>query len=357
MANIKVRHLVQKGNAFYWQPSGKLREQGWKCRKLAGNMEAAIAEAEKINDELDRWRLGSGEVSSVPVINSVKSLIASYQRSNKYLERSERTKRDYDYRLSLIEKWAGNMPVTAITPAAVDNLWQSLAKKSKYKANMTITILRLLLNHAIRPLGWLQVNPASRPGLATLPPRSVVWTPEELKASVEVADAMGFYNLGTAILLAAFLAQREGDVLKIDFKDYSGGAIFIKQNKTGAYICVPVHPILKARLDAYVHKTGLIVKSDFDGKAYTQSSFIKRFAKVRAKVCEQIPEFKRCQFLDLRRTAIVRLAEAGCTEAQISAVSGHKIDTCHRILETYLPRNSTMAKEAISKFAAYLPAA
>lgn len=84
-------------------------------------------------------------------------------------------------------------------------------------------------------------------------------------------------------------------------------------------------------------------------KPYTQDAFTHRFDEVRKEVCKKIPEASRCKFMDLRRTAIVRLAEANCTEAQISAVSGHKIDTCRRILETYLPRNSQMAKAAITK--------
>lgn len=361
MANIKVRHLVQKGNSFYWQPTAALREKGWKPRKLANNLEAAIAEAEKINDELDRWRVGSCEVSSVPVINSVKALIAAYQRSNRYLDLSPRTKIDYDYRLSIIEKWAGKTPVSAITPAAVENLWQNLARTSKYKANMTITILRLILFYAIRPLGWIQFNPASHPGLGGIPPRDIVWEDDEIFAFVKTADRLGYYNLGTAVLIGVCLAQREGDILSLDWRAYDGHNVLIKQNKTGAYICVPVHPVLKARLDAYPNKSGRIIRSEYHGGEYPQSTFIKNFSKVRKIVCEQLPEFKRCQFLDLRRSAIVRLAEVGCTEAQISAVSGHKIDTCRRILETYLPRNSKMAREAIAKFsntfAAYLPAA
>lgn len=356
MASIKVRHLVKRGNSYYWQPSSKLRAQGWGSRPLSNNLEAAIAEAQKINEELDKWRLGKSDISTVPIVNSVKSLIGAYQRSNRYEELAKKTKRDYDYRLELIEQWAGNVPVDAITPAAVETFWQALARKSKYKANATIRILRLLLNYGIKPLGWLQFNPASRPNLAYIRPRDIVWETHELTESVKVADELGYFNVGTGIMLSAFLAQREGDVLSFDWSDYQNGAFLIKQHKTGAYICVPVHPILKARLDMYTNKTGLIVKSDLDGKQYTQSAFIHRFGIVRKNVCKKYPEFKRCQFLDLRRTAIVRLAEAGCTEAQISAVSGHKIDTCRRILETYLPRNSKMAKAAIDKYSNYLPA-
>ena len=49
-------------------------------------------------------------------------------------------------------------------------------------------------------------------------------------------------------------------------------------------------------------------------------------------------------------TAIVLLGEAGCTEAQIAAVSGHSIEKTRQILETYLPRTTKMAEAAIRKW-------
>ena len=46
---------------------------------------------------------------------------------------------------------------------------------------------------------------------------------------------------------------------------------------------------------------------------------------------------------DLRRTGIVRLAEAGATTPQIASISGHGIDYCQRIIDTYLPRRTEVA--------------
>ncbi len=46
---------------------------------------------------------------------------------------------------------------------------------------------------------------------------------------------------------------------------------------------------------------------------------------------------------DLRRTAMVRMAEAGATTPQIAAVSGHSIDSCQKILDVYLPRRADIA--------------
>lgn len=354
MANIKVKYLIKKSSGYYWQPSTRLRQLGWESRKLADTLEAAIAEARRINEELEKWRLGKNEITQVPVINSMNGLIASYKKSKNYRKLRENTRSDYDYRLELIAKWAGEVPVDAITRKAVQNLWERLAKKSEYKANATIRILRLLLNYAIF-MGDLQVNPAARPGLISIPPRDVVWETEEVFAAVEAADALGYFDMGTAILAAAFLAQRLADILKLNTRDYQNGCFLVRQNKTNAYIAVPVHPILKQRLEAYRNRPGLIIQSDITGGQYTRSAFNHRFRQIREEAAKKQPSIKRCKFLDLRRTAIVRLAEAGCTEAQISAVSGHKIDTCRRILETYLPRNAIMAQAAIEKYTAYLP--
>ena len=348
MANIKVRHLIKRGSSYYWQPATALRRVGWRCRRLPDTLEAAIAEAEKINAEVDAWRAGQAEVNSVPTINSLSSLIKSYTNSNEYRKLGAKTKRDYDYRLSIIEKWGGQVPLEGITRKAVRNLWEKLAEKSAWKANATIRVLRLLLGFAVS-MGDLQINPASKPGLAELAPRSVVWTPEEVAEFIATADRLGYYNVGTAIMLGAFIAQREADILKLRWEDYRGGLFFVKQNKTRAYISVPAHPLLADRLAGIKKDTGLIIMDDKVNKPYTQDAFTHRFDEVRKEVCKKIPEASRCKFMDLRRTAIVRLAEANCTEAQISAVSGHKIDTCRRILETYLPRNSQMAKAAITK--------
>ena len=80
MARLKVRHLIKRSSGYYWQPSTSLRQAWWKCRRLANTLEAAIAEAEKINADVDKWRSGAVEVATVPVVNSVSALIVSYKK-------------------------------------------------------------------------------------------------------------------------------------------------------------------------------------------------------------------------------------------------------------------------------------
>jgi len=57
--------------------------------------------------------------------------------------------------------------------------------------------------------------------------------------------------------------------------------------------------------------------------------------------------------MDLRRTAVVHLARAGCSVPEIAAITGHSVSLTVSILEVYLPRDSEMAAAAISKLDAW----
>jgi hypothetical protein len=50
------------------------------------------------------------------------------------------------------------------------------------------------------------------------------------------------------------------------------------------------------------------------------------------------------QARDLRRTVMLRVAEAGATTPQIASVSGYSIEATQRILETHLPGIATLPR-------------
>jgi len=55
--------------------------------------------------------------------------------------------------------------------------------------------------------------------------------------------------MATAFLLLQYSAQRPGDVLKMTWPQYSGSAIVLRQEKTGALLDVPANPVLRTHLD------------------------------------------------------------------------------------------------------------
>lgn len=58
---------------------------------------------------------------------------------------------------------------------------------------------------------------------------------------------------------------------------------------------------------------------------------------------------------DLRRTSVIRLAEADCTIPQIASITGHSLKQVEGILETYWMRTAPQADAAIAKLEAYRP--
>ena len=91
-----------------------------------------------------------------------------------------------------------------------------------------------------------------------------------------------------------------------------------------------------------------VIVSETTGRPYLEDNFRHVFAEIRDSA-----DLGDLRFMDLRRTAVVWLAEAGCEIAEISAITGHSLNRTLEILETYLPRTGKMARNAITKLEEY----
>jgi integrase len=148
--------------------------------------------------------------------------------------------------------------------------------------------------------------------------------------------------------LAYNLGQREGDVLALAWSQYTGEVIRMRQGKTKVLLDVPVIAELRGTLEAAEKKSPTMVVSETTQRPYKVHNFTHRFAEIR-----DAAGLRHLQFRDLRRSAVVALAEAGCEIPEISAITGHSLTRCVAILETYLPRNSVMARNAVTKLSEY----
>jgi integrase len=355
MVRLKIRYLVLKPQAggrvlFYWQPSHPLRAAGFLPRRLAettNTLADAVAEAERLNTEVDAWRTGAAR----PAINhgTLPWLIRLYRTDSAYTELAPKTQRGYDQCIEAIEAWserAGHKPIATIERKHVKAFYRAM-ESTPAKANAVMRVLRLILNFAMDE-GALSDNPAERQRLTSRPPRQAIWKPEDVRRFVETAKASGRASMALAVLLGASLGQREGDILALGWSQYDGAAIALRQRKTGRLIAVPVIVDVRAALDVTAKVSPSIIVSETTGAPYREDHFRHEFARLRAAA-----GLDGLWFMDLRRTAVVWLAEAGCSVPEISAVTGHQLDRTVRILETYLPRNTTMARHAITRLEAY----
>lgn len=147
----------------------------------------------------------------------------------------------------------------------------------------------------------------------------------------------------SGFLLLQYTAQRVGDVLSMAWSRFDGDLLKLRQQKTGSLVEVPCHPALRSRLEEMARTATTIIA--YRDKPVPYLRFNERFRRI----CQQAGI--DAQARDLRRTAMLRMAEAGATTPEIASVSGHSINSTQRILDTYLPRGRVLAQSAIAKLA------
>jgi integrase len=141
--------------------------------------------------------------------------------------------------------------------------------------------------------------------------------------------------------------------LRLPWSAYDGRVIRLRQSTTPASVLVPVGGPLNAALDgAAKRKVGPLILTNTEGGPWTTGTF--GMASHRACKAAGIDGLT---FHDLRGTAVTRLAIAGCTEAEIAAVTGHSLRDVRRVLDVrYLRRDPALTENAIPKLERVPPA-
>jgi len=129
----------------------------------------------------------------------------------------------------------GDLRPGQITKKSAKAWYKKLRKATPAKANAVIRFLRLWLNWCVDE-EVLEKNVVAKPRLIGIPGRTRVWTDEELRLFCAKADEVGRASMMLAVLLAANLGQREGDILALSRAAYLNKGFQIRQHKTGVLI-------------------------------------------------------------------------------------------------------------------------
>ena len=302
---------------------------------------------------LDRLKISE----RIPSPGTMAALVTQYKASSHYLQDlAPGTRRQYNVYLELIRREWGDLPVSGIKPGTIE-LIKLQFENTPRKANQILALLRVLLGRAVK-WGVIPSNPALKPDMLPNPPRTAIWSREDERRFIEAARP----SLRLAILLMLYTLQRPADCLNMTTNRVSerDGRLFIslRQQKTDTLLDIPVHstlePYLRERLSPEWTSQPLINQTQYgamqtmllvpspNGRPWSFRNFARAWDQAAAEA-----GISGLQRRDLRRTGIVRLAEAGATTPQIAAVSGHSIDQCQRIIDTYLPRRTEVALGAI----------
>jgi integrase len=272
------------------------------------------------------------KVGTAHVPGSIAALIVDFKSSAEYKALSPRTKELYVQQLDNLLTKFGRFRIKDMTRNVVMSYRDSMAD-SPGKANNAIKILSRLYSFAI-DRDMAQVNPVSRVKKLKLGSYRP-WTPEE----IEKYKATAPENLRLALALALYTGQRQSDILKLQWNQIKDNGIELRQQKTGRELWIPLHSALREVLDG-APRTAITIVITSTGKPYRRDWFVAEWKKTARKAC--LPE--DCVFHGLRKTAAVYLAEAGCTNEQIKAITGHTTES----MVAYYTRGANQKSLAIA---------
>jgi integrase len=283
-------------------------------------------------------------------LGTFDALAIRYYASQAFTELSPRSQKDYRKHVEKMREEFGDLQVARMSRAFVFEYRDRLTRDHGLRtAAYRIVVLRRLLYQAIN-YGLRKDNPAEKPELRQNAPRQVVWNHEHEAKFLAACEADGDRPARPYIRLAYFLAvytvQRQSDILTLGRDDFDGKRLALTQSKTDTRVWVPCHEVLRGALQARLKE----MRADQMAFLATRSGgpMDENYLRHEWRAVTLAAGLNGLQFRDLRRTAMVRMGEAGANAVQISAVSGHSIERTTRILETYIPRNAAMATAAIT---------
>jgi integrase len=284
-----------------------------------------------------------------PPTGVLLALLLRFQESGEFLYGiSERTRRDYVKQIKRMERAFGDFPIKALDDPKSRTVfldWRDeLAHSSLRQADSAYQTLARILSWALKR-GLITTNPCAEGGKLYHGTRvDKIWSDDEVARFLETAPP----HIRLAMMLAINTGQRQGDLLKLTWSAYDGRIIRVRQRKTGAYVPVPVSDELRSVLDATPRLSPVIVINT-EGKPWSESGFQGAWGKAAARA-----GITGRTFHDLRGTAVVTLARAGCNEVEIYSITGHKPGDVQAILTAhYLPRDTKVAMNAIAKLNIY----
>ena len=295
-------------------------------------------------------------------IKTMLSLADYYLHSPQFLSLRGRTQKDYEYVISKVMatpirhgKSLGELKVDKVTVSDCKTAYQQWLDRGVRTANMSATLSSLLFNLA-EEFELVSRNPMRSVKKMQTKPRKVMWTADQVRLFCDTAYAeYKWRSIGLIVQMAYTFAQRIGDMrsLKWDSINFEERRLDLEQSKKRAEVHLPIN-INMFRMLEQQHK-------DFGFQEFVaphpfprSGSYVNYNDKEISYIVNQIKDKanlpKELTAMDMRRTAITEMVEAGVDTTQIMAVSGHNSPNSMR---PYIKHTFNSASNALDRRESY----
>lgn len=328
--------VERDGKVFYrYNPPQTAIDVGIVLRKqLFCSYDEAVNYCESQNKLLDQWRDEYRNLKNLSEKSKVSDLVKSYTHSIDFDKLSTKAKYDYPYYLN---RWFNNRTsgttlqhtrITDLSAPMCQRIYDEHAAHSVSLANHVLAVYKVVFNYAIRN-GFTTTNPFKSVKAQAVKPRRVVWEREHLRKFMDVAFAKyEWRSVGLIVYMAYSWGQRLGDMRNLTWEQYDmvNGVLHLEQSKRRARVSIPTNTHLRQMLEQQ-HK-------DFGWQKYIAPSpkktynalapyTMQKLAKVGKEIMQEAGLPDHLQLMDMRRTAITEMVEAGVPLPNVMAVSGH----------------------------------
>ncbi|MGJ8594364.1 tyrosine-type recombinase/integrase [Sulfitobacter sp.] len=255
------------------------------------------------------------------VKGSIKGLCVDYYKSAMFRELDPRTQK---VRRAILERFCqhksdGDKPYRMLLPRHIRTRRDEMMDRPE-AANGMVKALRQVFKFAMR-YDLHDSNPAL--GIEYLSGNADgfhSWTLDEIE-QFENTHAVGT-SARLALSLALYTGQRRADLVTFGKQHVRDGWLSFTQHKNRnskpVRMEIPIIPVLQQTIDASPTGDLTFLVTAFN-RPFTSNGFGNRFRKW----CDEAG-LKNCSVHGLRKAAAARLAELGCTEQEIMAITGHR---------------------------------
>lgn len=306
-------HCVRsRGNDYYYfQPS-----RGYAGEKIRVALpgDPRNRDGTPNNEWWAAYRKLMGEPAKTEKPGTFAALIEDYRASPEWRELAVASQRNYGRYLDEIDRLWGKLMVAGVQPKHVLAL-RDKKSETPAGANYLIRTLSAAISWGI-PRGYRDDNPCKHVRMLKTGEGYSPWTWEQI---AHFRENVSKPELWHAAALALYSGQRQADCLAMVWTDIPGGSVSVVQQKTGKKVRVPMHRDLQSVL-ADIPKRAVTILSNTRGLSWTTDGFKSSWGKeLDRPVMEPL---RGLVFHGLRKSAVVFLLEAGCTDAEVSAITG-----------------------------------
>ena len=286
---------------------------------------------------------------------TVRDVVVEYWGSDAFRKLGSASQKDYYDCLRVINDDVGSMSMKRLSVSLMQQCYIVWLERGIYRANKIAAIMSILINWS-KKNGISIENPMPLLEKTPNPQRTVMWEPEQVNKFLTTAySEWKWRSIGLIVQMAYEWGQRVGDMRMLTWAaiNFDKKRCDLVQSKRGAEVHLPISDtlmhVLKQQHETFGFQclvTPQVQPSDGSYKPYTLNML---HVYVNAVLeAAGLPSYLTA--MDMRRTAITEMVEAGVDITQIKQVSGH---TNINSLTPYIKHTYTGASEALAQRQAF----